>query len=134
MIFGTKKRPSRLSGRCLCGSITFTIAIPRQFEVCHCDECRRWHGTSPVGIDGTDVELLSGADDLRRYQGPTGSERGFCGRCGSSLFYRYHPGSSPWSAYIGALVDVPPDIPLGRQHYTHEKPGNYAICAMKKRR
>ncbi|MEO0569243.1 MAG: GFA family protein [Pseudomonadota bacterium] len=132
MIFGTKTTPVRLSGRCLCGCITFTIPVPRKFDVCHCDDCRRWHGTSPVGIDGTDVELLSGADQLRWYQGPTGAERGFCERCGSSLFYRYYPGSNRWSAYIGALVDIPPDIPLGGQHFSNEKPSNYAICAVKK--
>lgn len=129
MTFGKKTPLSRLSGRCLCGSITFTIPVPRQFDVCHCEDCRRWHGASPVGIDGTDVDLTSGAEALRWYQGPTGAERGLCGRCGSSLFYRYFPGSNRWSAYLGSLSDVPSEVPLGGQHFLSEKPSNYCISA-----
>ena len=33
------------TGRCLCGSVRFEIDGPlRDVSLCHCVECRRWHG------------------------------------------------------------------------------------------
>ena len=33
------------TGRCLCGAVTYEVNGPlRDLLICHCVECRRWHG------------------------------------------------------------------------------------------
>ncbi|WP_411892555.1 GFA family protein [Yoonia sp. SDW83-1] len=119
-----------LSGRCLCGAITFEIPAPARFDVCHCVDCRRWHGTSPVGIDLTDVTLTSGASALTWYRSSSLAERGFCSTCGSSLFYRMTTNPARWSCYLGALENVPRNIGLGSQHFEQQRPAQYRVVSM----
>lgn len=116
-----------LTGRCLCDAVRFSIPAPSRFEVCHCSDCRRWHGASPVGIDGTTVTLIGAAETLTWFRSSARAERGFCSRCGSSLFYRLTSNPSIWSAYLGALESVPDRIPLGGQYVESQKPGCYRI-------
>ena len=33
------------TGRCLCGAVAYEVRGPlRDVLICHCEECRRWHG------------------------------------------------------------------------------------------
>ena len=35
----------RASGGCLCGEVTYVVRGPlRDVLICHCADCRRWHG------------------------------------------------------------------------------------------
>lgn len=120
---------SKLSGRCLCGAVTFEIPAPERFDVCHCVDCRRWHGTSPVGIDLTNVTMKSGASTLQWYRSSTLAERGFCRTCGSSLFYRMVASPARWSCYLGALENVPRTIVLGSQHFERQRPVQYRVVS-----
>lgn len=80
------------SGRCLCGAVRYELRGPlRDVLLCHCVECRRWSGhvfaATAVRRDGL-VLLENG--DLRWVPSPeseSGARRGFCGACGSSLFW-----------------------------------------------
>ena len=91
------------SGRCVCGAVRYELSGPlRGVIVCHCVECRRYHGTSgaytAVARDGLAVNDPEGL--LRWFPGPesvTAGERAFCSRCGSSLF---------WSAPARPTVSV----------------------------
>jgi hypothetical protein len=63
----------------------------RDVLVCHCVECRRWHGGpgSYTAVARTDLELVADTD-LRWRPSPASdarAERGFCAECGSSLFW-----------------------------------------------
>ena len=65
----------------------------RDVIVCHCVECRRSHGTSGAYAAAAreDVQITDDEGALRWFWGPqsaTRGERGFCGTCGSSLFWR----------------------------------------------
>ena len=78
-----------LSGGCLCGSITYTIeGKGRDIVNCHCSRCRR-HTGHFMAATGTDTECLvvTGEDELRWYA-TADVEYGFCGNCGSTLFWR----------------------------------------------
>jgi hypothetical protein len=82
------------TGRCLCGAVRYELrGALRDVIVCHCVECRRYHGTSgaytAVALD--DLAFDDPEGQLRWFPGPqsvTRGERGFCARCGSSLFWR----------------------------------------------
>lgn len=77
------------TGRCLCGAVTYEVAGPlRQVIVCHCVDCRHWHGRgAAMTCAHRDRVTIRGEESLRWYCTPDGPERGFCARCGSSLFW-----------------------------------------------
>ncbi len=85
--------PATASGRCLCGAIHFHVPLPPKWVAhCHCTRCQRAHGAPVVTWlgaheSGSTIDDPQGA--LRWYVAPeTGAERGFCGTCGSPLFFR----------------------------------------------
>ncbi|MFL6591444.1 MAG: GFA family protein [Luteimonas sp.] len=85
------------SGGCLCGDLTVALTLPSKWVAhCHCTQCRRAHGAAFVtwvGMREADVAIGDPRSRLRWHASTPGvAERGFCGRCGSTLFFR----SSRW--------------------------------------
>lgn len=76
------------AGGCRCGAVRFEAsADPHHVSYCHCADCRRATGspvTAFVGFMSEEVSL-SGAEPKVFANGPV--TRGFCGRCGSPLYY-----------------------------------------------
>ena len=97
-----------VTGGCLCGAVRYELRGElRGIIVCHCVECRRYHGTSGAytAVARSGFALLDPEDQLRWFPGPqsaTGGERGFCARCGSSLLWR-EPGGSTYSVAAGTI-------------------------------
>lgn len=87
-----KIAPSSANGRCLCGALQFSVRFPTKWVAhCHCTMCRRAHGAAFVtwvGADEASFELTDPEQLLRWYVSSPGAERGFCARCGSTLFFR----------------------------------------------
>jgi hypothetical protein len=77
-------------GRCLCGAVRFeTSGEPRFVANCHCESCRRAASApSFVWAGFLDPQVAITGDSLATYASSPGVTRGFCGRCGSPLFYR----------------------------------------------
>jgi hypothetical protein len=106
------------TGRCLCGAVRFEIDGPlRDVSVCHCVECRRWHG-NPGGYTAAPREAvrLVGEQHVRWIDSPESNahaRRGFCSECGSSLFWDA-PASAQLSIAAGTL-----DPPTGLRTVTH---------------
>ena len=106
---------SKHHGRCLCGAVTFKIKGKlRQVLVCHCSQCRRssghqWAATAaPVEAVEIDCEKT-----LSWYRSSPRAKRGFCHRCGSSLFWQ-EDGSRSLSIAAGSL-----DVPTGLSTQEH---------------
>jgi hypothetical protein len=96
-------------GGCLCGAVRFTVRGPlREILVCHCVECRVWAGRAWAATAARNEDLeIAESDALTWRASPRsehGADRGFCNRCGSSLFWRV-PGASRTSLSAGALDD-----------------------------
>lgn len=82
-----------LSGRCLCGAVSFEIDQPAHGAAyCHCTRCQRRTGTAASAsaqIDGSGFRILSGEQLVKTWRHPDGGwEKGFCGECGAHLFSR----------------------------------------------
>ena len=79
-------------GSCLCGAVAFTATLPALWVAhCHCTRCQRAHGApfvTWVGFLATDVEIASPGGALRWFETAQGAGRGFCGQCGSPVFFR----------------------------------------------
>ena len=122
----------RIEGNCLCGAVTIRATPKRRtVEACHCSMCRRWSGVAYVGVQcGTDPEI-AGEDNVVRYRSSEWAERGFCGKCGSNLFFHYLPLDT-----YGFLAGLFPDdsfAPLSEEIFIDEKPDYYAFAGDRER-
>lgn len=118
---------SALSGRCLCGAVTFTAA-PEAMEmgVCHCSMCRRWAGGPFTAVScGKSVEI-DGESQLGVYTSSNWGERCFCKTCGSTLFWRMRDGTN--TAVSAQAFDDPASFAFVEEVFIDEKPANYAFA------
>jgi hypothetical protein len=117
--------PTR-TGRCLCGGVRFQIELTHEaFEICHCSACRRWSAGPFMGVHGQGPGKFLSDDTLAWFASSPWAERGFCTRCGSSLFYRL---SANHDAMLAAAVDALDDaggITLDRHIFFDTKPDRY---------
>ena len=76
-------------GSCLCGAVTFEVAGPLPGpDGCHCTQCRKHSGHYFASTDVPRTALaVSGEENVRWYRSSERVRRGFCGTCGSSLFW-----------------------------------------------
>ena len=83
---------STATGRCLCGEIHFETELPSKWVAhCHCTLCQRSGGSAFVtwvGLDAANCRILDPQHRLQWYKSSDQGERGFCARCGSTLFFR----------------------------------------------
>ncbi len=78
------------TGRCLCGGVVFsTGAAKNQADICHCKQCRRWtgHQFAAINVALDSLVFERGEGRLKWYRASDYARRGFCGECGSSLFW-----------------------------------------------
>jgi hypothetical protein len=102
-------------GGCLCGAVRYRVAGPlREVVVCHCGVCRRTHG-GPAPFTASPRERLeiTLGDDLRWHE-HDGARRGFCGICGSRLFWDR---GRPTISIAAGSVDEPTGLATGRHIY-----------------
>lgn len=95
------------SGGCLCGSVNYELTGEiRDVVNCHCSRCRR-HTGHFMAATSTDADhlVISGEDRLRWYA-TADVEYGFCGTCGSTLFWR--TSRRPGHVAVAAGTMTPP--------------------------
>ncbi|MEF8834115.1 MAG: GFA family protein [Halofilum sp. (in: g-proteobacteria)] len=114
-----------LHGSCLCGGVR--IRIPDEFAFvgyCHCSQCRKWSG-SPFAaggvVDSTDFAITRGEELVSCYASSEDTQRGFCSRCGSSLFSIKHA-LGKHVVRLGALDDEPTQRPDRHIFVAHKAP------------
>ena len=116
----------RRTGSCLCGAIRFEVSVPEaKFHICHCRTCRQWSAGPMMAVHCPADASLEGEADLTWYRSSRWAERGFCKRCGSSLFYRL--ANHPEAMLIVSVeaFDAADDMTLERHIYIDSKPGRY---------
>lgn len=93
------------TGSCLCGGVTFELRGElRPSVACHCVQCRKTsgHHVSATQV-GPDQLVMTSHDTLAWYQSSPEAERGFCSRCGSSLFWRSQQDGGRVSVMSGTI-------------------------------
>lgn len=111
-------------GGCLCGAVRYRVSGPlREVIDCHCTQCQRWSGhfVAATAVERDGLEILD-SGLLRWFESSPGIRRGFCGRCGSSLFWE-DPGVPSVSIMAGTL-DQPSGLSTLRHIYVADK-GDY---------
>ncbi|MEL6373268.1 MAG: GFA family protein [Pseudomonadota bacterium] len=78
-------------GSCLCGAVRYRVTGPlRPVLGCHCVQCRKSTGNYMAATAASDADLTvsDGEGALMWYRASDFASRGFCGRCGSTLFWK----------------------------------------------
>ena len=114
-------------GRCVCGSVRFSLPrAPQDAYMCHCKQCRRWSGGAGIiGVE-TRVEAIESGDTLCWHKTSARYERGFCGKCGASLFWRMVDSGDIREVCAGALEDDS-GLRLREHIYIDDKPAYYQM-------
>lgn len=114
-----------LTGHCLCGAVHYEYqGNPSSLTVCHCGMCRRWHGSLGAYANGSRAEYrITGADQIRWFKSSPDAERGFCGRCGSKLFWRSGAGMD----VAAGTIDQPTGLSTSAHIWVAHKGDYYAI-------
>ena len=115
-------------GRCQCGGVRFEVHGPLLAVIyCHCALCRRLNGhfAAATACAPAHLRLLS-AQSLRWYASSETARRGFCGTCGSQLFWEpVHGGHI--SIWAGSL-DTPTGLKASMHIFVAEKGDYYGIA------
>lgn len=112
------------NGKCLCGAVTVQATIPEpEIHACHCNMCRRW-SSSPLFAVMTEQVSFSGEAHIRHYESSEWAERGFCSKCGTSLFYRLKEPNQ----YLLCTGLFDAAFELTGEIYVDENPGGYAFA------
>lgn len=115
------------TGGCLCGAVRYEVHGPlRPVVVCHCTQCRKQTGHFLAATGCLREHLvLTRTDGLKWYRSSDIAKRGFCGECGSVIF---------WQADVAAHTSITPgtlDGDTGLQTAVHigvaDKGDYYAI-------
>ncbi len=124
-------RPERYgnggSGSCYCGGVRYRITGPmRNVVACHCTQCRKQSGHFFAATDCADEDfVLEASDTLKWYAASDEAKRGFCGTCGSALFWKRN-GSDKISILAGTLDDEG-GVKLERHIFCEDKGDYYEI-------
>jgi hypothetical protein len=126
-----------VKGTCFCGAVRFD-ADPAEWEshACHCESCRRWTGSAFLAVKVPEAGLRwEGAESIRVIRSSDWAERGWCDRCGSTLFYRLViEGPQRGDHYLAVgLFDEPGAFPLTSELYIDRKPASFAFAGERKR-
>ena len=111
-------------GRCLCGAVQIsTGSAHNSVGACHCAMCRRWCGGPFMALEcGTDI-TIEDEDAITIYDSSPWAERGFCGKCGTNLFYRLK--QSQQYFLTAGLFDDATGFVFESQVFVDERPPYY---------
>ncbi|MBM3519273.1 MAG: GFA family protein [Alphaproteobacteria bacterium] len=78
------------TGSCLCGAVKYEVHGPlRDVVACHCEQCRKQTGNYMSATAAQDQDFrISEGRGLKWYHSSDTAKRGFCGECGSVLFWK----------------------------------------------
>lgn len=115
-------------GSCLCGAVTFEVAgeLPAP-DACHCSKCRKHSGHYFASTDvPRSAVTIRGEENVRWYRSSEKARRGFCGVCGSSLFW--DPLLKDRIGIAMGAFDTPTNTRLGIHIFVADKGDYYDIA------
>ena len=80
-----------LTASCLCKGVKFkTKGELRNVSNCHCIQCRKTHGIYGAysNVQDKDITFLN-KKTLRWFKSSKNAKRGFCNKCGASIFFKF---------------------------------------------
>jgi hypothetical protein len=114
-------------GACLCGLVKFMVTAPlNPPDACHCIQCRKHSGHYFASTDVPRAAVkVTGEEHITWYQSSSRVRRGFCSRCGSSLFF--DPPAKDWIGVAMGAFEGPTQTQLEMHIFVAEKGDYYEI-------
>ena len=116
-----------IKGSCLCGGITYEVTGKlRDVIACHCTQCRKTSGhfVAATACDDDDLKFNK-LDTLTWYRSSPIAERGFCNRCGSTMFFRPQVGN--FTSIMAGTIDGSSGTKLSHHIHCTTKGDYYEI-------
>ncbi|MFC3193589.1 GFA family protein [Marinicella sediminis] len=118
-------------GSCLCGSVKFTVdGELGAGDMCHCQQCRLWTGHVYASTEVKRSALhFDSKETLKWFESSGKVRRGFCGACGSPMFFdpMDHQQHDWIGIALGSFTNAT-GVDIERHIFTAEK-GDYYIIA-----
>ncbi len=121
----------QITGQCLCGAVTVTAQVTNPIvRACHCEMCRQ-HTSSMFISLATDPHSEAFTGPAKSFQSSEWAERGFCEKCGSTLWYgTKHDGVKNLSA---GLFENAANAQLKLEFFVDNCPQGYSLAGDHKR-
>ena len=112
---------------CLCGGVKMKIAGSlRKVINCHCIQCMKTHGNyaTYTMCKKNNIKFLS-KKTLRWYQSSHKAKRGFCNKCGASIFFKRN--NSDYISISAGLLNNPTRLKSKMDIFTKGKLDYYSL-------
>ncbi|HEY4163873.1 MAG TPA: GFA family protein, partial [Dongiaceae bacterium] len=121
-------QPGVHAGGCECGAVKYQVnGRMRGVLVCHCGQCRRFHGHAPGYSAARRAEMkIEGENNIAWYSASDEAKRGYCRHCGSTLFWAPN-GRDTVSVSAGSLK-APTGLKTVRHIFVDDKSDYYRIA------
>jgi hypothetical protein len=116
------------TGSCLCGAVKYEVSgALRPVIACHCTQCRKQTGSFMHATAVPDANLrITERRGLKWYRSSPSAQRGFCGDCGSVLFWKGD--GRDYTAIAAGSLDGPTGLVLEGHIYCEDAGDYYEIC------
>jgi hypothetical protein len=117
-----------LKASCLCGNVRFVLnEKPAEPTACHCAQCRKQtgHFLASANVKKSSIQFLA-SETLAWYQSSEKVKRGFCSKCGSTLFWE--PIFRDWTSVALGAIEGETGLNLERHIYVAEKGDYYTLA------
>lgn len=111
-------------GSCLCEAVRFEVSGPlRPVIACHCSQCRKTSGHHVAATSAArgDIAIMG---KVTWFQSSNEARRGFCGICGSNLFW---DGVGENMSIFAGTLDGQPDLKIAGHIFCDDKGSYYDI-------
>ena len=126
-----------LTGQCLCGAVTITVAGEHDPRVgaCHCRMCQRWSGGLFLCFTAA-AAAVTVTGEVTRFRSSSFAERAFCPRCGSHLWFNdVEEGGEPTSfELMPGLFDAAQRWPLRSEIYVDRAMASISLAGDHRRK
>ena len=127
-----------ISGSCLCNSIRFRITNECRYSVlCHCTMCQKSNAefSNYTKVQNKNFKFLN-KKNLKWFFSSKDYKRGFCSKCGSSLFFQSRYSNSEIAVSTGSInsripikghiffEDKKSDLTFSRKHKKFKQSSN----------
>ena len=123
----SKKKLSNELVNCLCGGVKFKInGNLRHVHNCHCSQCMKTHGNYSSYTQCLDKELIFiNKNTLKWFKSSKIAKRGFCNKCGASIFYKKY--KSKHISIAAGMLNNPTNLKTYCDIFTKDKLDYYKL-------
>ena len=112
-----------LTGRCFCGQLRWTSPGPVLWAGhCHCESCRRATSAPFTSFVGVERDSVTWTGEAAIHDSSPGTQRGYCPRCGSQMFYHSDRWADQTHLYAASLDDPRQYEPKAHFHWAERVP------------